>query len=723
VIGSVFDAETEKPLPGATVTLSPPAGSVVEDRKPLSGASGPIGEYRLRAPLGQRKTKLHWGRLLMSNVLALANPKGVTTETSFIEVSSLNVRVEKEGYLPYEGPVAVADARPNHYSIYLRNVYHAPAGTPRRSAAPEDRPRETLVSFTLEPAVARPGDTVKFRAHFLLPNDVGIHYDASAGGYRDLIPKDFDLPQVAAKKGDGLNVYFEKDVKLPQKPGELQDRYVLTFTRDGRTVPIDAPEPLLQVLTDDADRPAAEALARADEQARSGAFDKALETALDGAKGRPAYRPGWLYASRLAVRLHRWDDAADAAHHAMDLGGPGAEEAYDTYAEASLAAGKKTGEQVRDELAPLEKKLPAEPKDLKDRAEGYWDRAMGRAALAAGDWEAANTYFGKAALRIYVPTDLLFGLKVKQAEAAYAAKPDTDTRLSLARALLDSGRGDEALPHFEAVRDALPENPWVRLDLAEALGDAGRPADALPELERVAELSPDNAEVQASLGETLFRLHRYADALGPMKQALANSQGNGDLHLRYGAALYASGKDDEGLAELTLGSQLLRAKPEVRDEVAPTPWGIFYPNAKKRSSAGFQTPHARAAFRLLRAHDALEDAPGDANARLDAAVALAGLEAPEAALKMLDRLPDDRANTPAALRVKATAEEDLEDWEAARQTWSAVVSAAPEDNDAREHLARCAALTDGPDAARLALRSDTPMTPPAGAGRRMTLWD
>ncbi|MBW3622494.1 MAG: tetratricopeptide repeat protein [Armatimonadetes bacterium] len=723
VIGTVFDAETEKPIPGARVTLLPPPGAARKEDKKLSGLSGSIGEYDLRAPLGQKKTKLHWGRLLMTNVLALANPRGVTTETRFVEVSSFSVRVEKDDYLPYEGPVSVADTRPERFAVYLRNVYLAPEGSERRSVAPDDRPREIFKAFTLAPAVAKPGEKVTFRAHFLLPNDLGINFRASAGGYRDLIPKEFGLPQVAAKKGDGLNVYFEKEVKIPAEPEDYQDRYTLSFSRDGRDVPVDAPELLLQVITDEADRPAAEALVRADELSRNGDYAGALDVALDAAKSRPGYRPAWLYASRLAVRLHRWDVAADAAKRVMDAGGTGAEEAYDTYAEAALESGVMTGAQLKEMLAPLEKAIPKKPKSRKERAEGYWNRAMGRAALAAGAYDDAALHFGKAALRIHVPAPLLQDLRVRQAEAAYAARPDASTRLNLARALLDAGRGTEALPHFRAAADVQPENPWVRLDLAEALLDEGQTEDALPELEKVAALSPENAEVQSTLGDTLFRLRRYDAAIEPLKKALVSSEHNGDLRLRYGAALYASGREEKALEELAHGSQLLRAKPEVRDDLTPTPWGVFFTTPKRRSAAGFQTLDARHAHRLLRAHERLAERPDDPDARIDAAMSLAGLGAYDSSLRILAKLPPARADSPPVLRVRAMAEEAREDWTAARKTWRAVMAAAPEDTEARRHTARIAAMLDGPDAARLALNADLPMTPDTLPEGRMTLWD
>ncbi len=105
---------------------------------------------------------------------------------------------------------------------------------------------------------------------------------------------------------------------------------------------------------------------------------------------------------------------------------------------------------------------------------------------------------------------------------------DPGSRLfaQLAEELRKEGKHDEAI---SVARKGLEKNanyPSARLTLARALLDSGRPAEAKPELESIVKASPDNIMASRLLGDALAELGETAQALQQFEKTLKISPGD-----------------------------------------------------------------------------------------------------------------------------------------------------------------------------------------------------
>ena len=87
-------------------------------------------------------------------------------------------------------------------------------------------------------------------------------------------------------------------------------------------------------------------------------------------------------------------------------------------------------------------------------------------------------------------------------------------RVTLGRALLDSGQLDQAESELKEVLRLAPENLAALRGVADALRRRGDPASALAHYEIALTLAPRDPELQQTVAELRERLGRHADA-GP----------------------------------------------------------------------------------------------------------------------------------------------------------------------------------------------------------------
>jgi predicted Zn-dependent protease len=99
-------------------------------------------------------------------------------------------------------------------------------------------------------------------------------------------------------------------------------------------------------------------------------------------------------------------------------------------------------------------------------------------------------------------------MRSQQFQALVAQFPDNELhRFSLAQALLNEGRPEQALPHLEWCRARRADWMVPRILLGKALLNAGRPADARPVLEEALRLAIEQrhetpeAELRALLAD------------------------------------------------------------------------------------------------------------------------------------------------------------------------------------------------------------------------------
>lgn len=105
---------------------------------------------------------------------------------------------------------------------------------------------------------------------------------------------------------------------------------------------------------------------------------------------------------------------------------------------------------------------------------------------------------------------------------------DPGSRLfaQLAEELRKDGKHDEAISVARKGLEKNPNYPSARLTLARALLDSGRPVEARPELEAIVKASPDNIMASRLLGDALGELGETAKALQQYEKTLKISPGD-----------------------------------------------------------------------------------------------------------------------------------------------------------------------------------------------------
>src|SRR5690242_14802773 len=76
--------------------------------------------------------------------------------------------------------------------------------------------------------------------------------------------------------------------------------------------------------------------------------------------------------------------------------------------------------------------------------------------------------------------------------AAYAQSDELARKSHDAKELMGAGRFAEAIPIYEELTRAMPANPGLRLNLALAYHMSGRHKQAVPEFEKVLKADPNN---------------------------------------------------------------------------------------------------------------------------------------------------------------------------------------------------------------------------------------
>jgi tetratricopeptide (TPR) repeat protein len=105
---------------------------------------------------------------------------------------------------------------------------------------------------------------------------------------------------------------------------------------------------------------------------------------------------------------------------------------------------------------------------------------------------------------------------------------DPGSRLfaQLAEELRKEGKHDEAISVARKGLEKNPNYPSARLTLARALLDSGRPKEARPELEQIVKASPDNIMASRLLGDALEQVGEAQAALAQFEKTLRLSPGD-----------------------------------------------------------------------------------------------------------------------------------------------------------------------------------------------------
>ncbi len=149
--------------------------------------------------------------------------------------------------------------------------------------------------------------------------------------------------------------------------------------------------------------------------------------------------------------------------------------------------------------------------------------------------------------------------------AAPAAAQSSGVRQKLAEAreLVLSGRAAEAIPIYEDLLRAAPDNPGLMMNLVVARFKAGQYDKVIPLCRRILETRSGAAAAWLFLGAAHFQLGRYGEAVEPLRKALAAKPGERNARLMLGEALLQLDHPEEAVVEFERAAELLPEEPRV----------------------------------------------------------------------------------------------------------------------------------------------------------------
>ncbi len=157
----------------------------------------------------------------------------------------------------------------------------------------------------------------------------------------------------------------------------------------------------------------------------------------------------------------------------------------------------------------------------------------------------------------------LFAAALAAAAVAAGQTAAVRQKLSQARELVLSGRAAEAVPIYEELLQASPDNPGLMMNLVVARFKAGQYEQVIPLCRRLLKLRPKAVGAWLFLGGSYFQLGRYEEALEPLRKVTAAKPDERNARLMLGEALLQLGRPEEAVAELERAAELLPREPRV----------------------------------------------------------------------------------------------------------------------------------------------------------------
>ena len=205
---------------------------------------------------------------------------------------------------------------------------------------------------------------------------------------------------------------------------------------------------------------------------------------------------------------------------------------------------------------------------------------IGPIALVAAGITMALDRFGKSKIMFGGALLLLLGfLTWRQADiylnattlwsATLVKNPDCAVaHNNLGFVLLQDGKVDEALPHFEKAVLLQPDDANAQKNLGSALLEKGRVDEAIGYYQTALKFKPDDPGAHNNLGFALFKKGKVDDAIAEYQRALKLQPGDPGVHHNYGLALYKEGLVDEAMAQYQKALELKPDDAEVLNDIA-----------------------------------------------------------------------------------------------------------------------------------------------------------
>jgi len=120
---------------------------------------------------------------------------------------------------------------------------------------------------------------------------------------------------------------------------------------------------------------------------------------------------------------------------------------------------------------------------------------------------------------------------------------------NLGEALLQQGRTDEAMAHFQEALRIKPDYAVAHTNLGDALLRQGRMEEAMAQFQEALRIDATDAEIHNNIGNVLARQGRMDEAITQFIEALRIDPANVDAHINLGNALLWQGRTDDAIAQ------------------------------------------------------------------------------------------------------------------------------------------------------------------------------
>lgn len=147
--------------------------------------------------------------------------------------------------------------------------------------------------------------------------------------------------------------------------------------------------------------------------------------------------------------------------------------------------------------------------------------------------------------------------------SAWGQSTAPSQRAEQARALVASGKPEQAIPIYEELLQASPENATLLVNLAVAQYEAGRFADVIEQTQKALKLRPDLTTAWLFLGAAYFKTGDAARAVEPFEKVLEARPEERNANLMLGEALLQLERFDEAAERFLAASKLLPKEVRV----------------------------------------------------------------------------------------------------------------------------------------------------------------
>jgi tetratricopeptide (TPR) repeat protein len=165
---------------------------------------------------------------------------------------------------------------------------------------------------------------------------------------------------------------------------------------------------------------------------------------------------------------------------------------------------------------------------------------------------------------MYANTETLWQTTLSKNPHSWMAHNNLGTRL------LEVGRLDEAVAHFQMALQIDPNYATAHNNLGNALLRVGRLDESLIYLQKALQIDPRYATAHNNLGNTLLQRGRVDDAIAHYKTAAEIDPRYFEAQNNLGAAFLQMGRVEESLAHLQKALEIDAENPEAHNNVANT---------------------------------------------------------------------------------------------------------------------------------------------------------